>query len=78
MGMNLMFSVTMLLLALFATLSLVTTAPTYPSNITPDLDLSTAYLQFFRVKQLIDQINIKRFEEFYGGASIKFAHLIKT
>ena len=56
----------MLLLTLFAALSLVSTAPapSYPSQITPDLDFSTAYLQFFRVKQLIDQINIKRFKEF--------------
>lgn len=57
---------TLLPLTLFATLSLVSTAPapSYPSQITPDLDFSTAYLQFFRVKQLIDQINIRRFEEF--------------
>ena len=56
----------LLLLTLFAALSLVTTAPapSYSSQITPDLDFSTAYLQFFRVKQLIDQINIKRFKEF--------------
>ena len=57
---------TLLPLTLFATLSLVSAAPapSYPSQITPDLDFSTAYLQFFRVKQLIDQINIRRFEEF--------------
>ena len=56
----------MLLLTLFAALSLVSTAPapSYPSQITPDLDFNTTYLQFFRVKQLIDQINIKRFKEF--------------
>ena len=57
---------TLLPLTLFATLSLVSPAPapSYPSQITPDLDFSAAYLQFFRVKQLIDQINIRRFEEF--------------
>ena len=57
---------TLLPLTLFATLSLVSPAPapSYPSQITPDLNFSAAYLQFFRVKQLIDQINIRRFEEF--------------
>ena len=59
-------TMTLLPLTLFATLSLVSPAPapSYPSQITPDLDFSAAYLQFFRVKQLIDQINIRRFEEF--------------
>ena len=33
----------------------------------PDqLDFQATYMQFFKIKDIIDKINIKRFEEFYG------------
>ena len=39
-----------------------------PAPVTPlqDLDFKTTYMQFFKIKDLIDKININRFEEFYG------------
>jgi len=34
----------------------------------PDqLDFQATYMQFFKIKDIIDKINIKRFEEFYGS-----------
>ena len=57
---------TLLVLAC-AAVELVTPAPTYSTQLSPDLDTSAAYLQFFRVKQLIDDINIRSFREFWSA-----------
>ena len=57
---------TLLLLACVA-VEQVAPAPTYSTQLSPDLDTSAAYLQFFRVKQLIDDINIRSFREFWSA-----------
>ena len=57
---------TLLVLAC-AAVEQVAPAPTYSTQLSPDLDTSAAYLQFFRVKQLIDDINIRNFREFWSA-----------
>ena len=55
----------LLALFLFATqTSYFSTAPTYPYQISSDLDFKTAYQSFFKVQELINKININRFEGF--------------
>ena len=52
-------------LFLFATqTSYFSTAPTYPYQISSELDFKTAYQSFFKVQELINKININRFEGF--------------
>ena len=50
---------------LISGLDLAPTAPTSLDHL-PALDFQTTYMTFFKIKDLIDKINIKRFEEFYG------------
>ena len=57
---------TLLVLAC-AAVELVTPAPTHSAQLSPALDTSAAYLQFFRVKQLIDDINIRQFRGFWSA-----------
>ena len=55
----------LLALFLFATqTSYFSTAPTYPYQISSDLDFKTAYQSFFKVQELINKININRFDGF--------------
>ena len=55
----------LLALFLFAThTSYFSTAPTYPYQISSELDFKTAYQSFFKVQELINKININRFEGF--------------
>ena len=56
---------TLLVLAC-AAVELVTPAPTHSTQLSPALDTSAAYLQFFRVKQLIDDINLRQFRGFWS------------
>ena len=57
---------TLLVLAC-AAVELVTPAPTHSTHLSPALDTSAAYLQFFRVKQLIDDINLRQFRGFWSA-----------
>ena len=57
---------TLLVLAC-AAVELVTPAPTHSAQLSPALDTSAAYLQFFRVKQLIDDINLRQFRGFWSA-----------
>ena len=57
---------TLLVLAC-AAVELVTPAPTHSTHLSPALDTSAAYLQFFRVKQLIDDINLRQFRRFWSA-----------
>ena len=55
----------LLALFLFATqTSYFSTAPTYPYQISSDLDFKTAYQSFFKVQELINKININIFDGF--------------
>ena len=57
-----------MLFCLFLSSSLISGIEPAPTSLEkfPDLDFQTTYRRFFKIKNLIDQINIKRFEEFYG------------
>ena len=64
---------TLLVLAC-AAVELVTPAPTHSTHLSPALDTSAAYLQFFRVKQLIDDINLRQFRGFWSAPGTHPTH----
>ena len=65
-----------MLFCLFLSSSLISGIEPAPTSLEkfPDLDFQTTYRRFFKIKNLIDQINIKRFEEFYGPVGPRSSH----
>ena len=53
-------------LLLFSSLSSIVQLAPAPASTQQAVDFKTTYMQFFKIKDIIDKINIKRFEEFYG------------